>query len=187
MMRRSGPYLALLIAAVVAAAGEDQPRATGEPPSANDSARVRDDRTTASPPVPYQLDWVSINSGGVVGAAAGNLRFGASAAQHAAGLVASPTHTLGIGFWYGIATPCDCDCHADPKCDGVTNVFDVVLAVDVAFRSEPEIPDSNALCPRMTTDVDCDGVTKVYDVVHLVNVAFRGGNAATEFCNPCGP
>jgi hypothetical protein len=69
----------------------------------------------------------------------------------------------------------------------VTNVFDVVLAAGVAFRGEADVPDSSALCPRMTTDVDCDGVTKVFDVVHLVNVAFRGANPATEFCNPCGP
>ncbi|MCH8992977.1 MAG: HYR domain-containing protein, partial [Acidobacteria bacterium] len=27
---------------------------------------------------------------------------------------------------------CNCDCHGDPRCDGMSNVFDVVLAVEVA-------------------------------------------------------
>jgi hypothetical protein len=82
---------------------------------------------------------------------------------------------------------CACDCHADPQCDGVTNVLDVVQGVNVAFRGQPDIPDPNAACPQVTTDVNCDGVTNVLDVVRLVNVAFRGGNPATEFCDPCGP
>jgi hypothetical protein len=82
---------------------------------------------------------------------------------------------------------CVCDCHADPACDGVTNVLDVVQAVNVAFRGQSDILDPNAACPNVTTDVNCDGVTNVLDVVRVVNVAFRGGDANAEFCDPCAP
>lgn len=84
------------------------------------------------------------------------------------------------------APPCACPCHRDPQCDSVTNVYDVVLVVNVAFRGEPDIFDSSALCPWMTTDVDCDRVTKIHDIVRLINVAFRSADLATEFCDPCG-
>jgi len=78
---------------------------------------------------------------------------------------------------------CDCPCHADPVCDGVIKVTDVVKAVDVAFRGEAKT--LGALCPYALTDVDCTGVTDVNDVVRLVNVAFRGGTKKANFRNPC--
>ena len=86
-----------------------------------------------------------------------------------------------------LAAPCACACHADPECDGVVNVLDVVLAVGTAFRGSDPIDDPIYACPYITTDVNCDGVTNVLDVVHFVNVAFRGGDPATEFCEPCAP
>jgi len=99
--------------------------------------------------------------------------------------------TTKIGFGLEVigcelTPPCACDCHADPQCDGVTTVHDVVRTVDVAFRGSAPIPDQNPQCPRQTTDVNCDGVTTVHDVVRMVNVAFRGYDPATEFCEPCG-
>ena len=80
---------------------------------------------------------------------------------------------------------CACDCFGDPVCNGVVNVFDVVAAVDIAFRNGDDIPDPNVLCPRTTTDVTCDGVTNVFDVVAFVDVAFRNGDAAVVYCDPC--
>ncbi|HWO56342.1 MAG TPA: hypothetical protein VNN55_02125 [bacterium] len=81
---------------------------------------------------------------------------------------------------------CACNCHADPVCDGViNNIQDVVVAVNVAFRGAPAVPDPNPSCPYETTDVNCDGVTSVLDVVKIVNVAFRGSTPATEYCDPC--
>lgn len=82
-------------------------------------------------------------------------------------------------------TVCACDCPADPKCDGITDILDVVNCVNVAFRGGAAVLDPNAACPVETTDTDCSGFTDVLDVVHMVNVAFRAGNPATEFCNPC--
>jgi hypothetical protein len=78
---------------------------------------------------------------------------------------------------------CSCPCHADPVCDGVTNVLDVVAIVGIGFRGQPSIFSIN--CPYAQSDVNCDGVTNVLDVVGLVNVAFRSADPTTEFCNPC--
>jgi hypothetical protein len=80
---------------------------------------------------------------------------------------------------------CYCECSADPECDGVVNVLDVVMAVDVAFRSGSPKLDSYPNCPSDLTDVTCDSVTNVLDVVHFVNVAFRSAVPASEFCPPC--
>ncbi|HUU45785.1 MAG TPA: CARDB domain-containing protein, partial [Acidobacteriota bacterium] len=84
-----------------------------------------------------------------------------------------------------VLSPCACDCHADPECDGVTSILDVVLAVNVAFRGGDPIPDPNPACPFETTDVNCDNVTNILDVILLVDVAFRGGDPAEQFCDPC--
>lgn len=80
---------------------------------------------------------------------------------------------------------CACDCHADPQCDGYTDVLDVVYGVNVAFRGAPDVLDPNVNCPWTTTDVNCSGYTDVIDVVRLVNVAFRGGDPNVEFTDPC--
>jgi hypothetical protein len=87
----------------------------------------------------------------------------------------------------GDACQCVCDCHGDPQCDDVVNVLDVVKAVNVAFRSQPDITDPNGGCPTVTTDANCDSVTNVLDVVKFVNVAFRSADPLTEFCDPCTP
>jgi len=84
-----------------------------------------------------------------------------------------------------VASACACNCHADPQCDGITDIFDVTELVTVAFRNGAPILDPNVLCPRQTTDVDCSGATDILDVTRMVNVAFRNGDPATEFCNPC--
>ena len=99
-------------------------------------------------------------------------------------------YPLNISIDYGgipIQATCPCACHADPNCDGVINVLDVVLAVNDAFR-QGGVPalDSNPACAVVTTDVDCDDDTDVFDVVHLVAVGFRNADPAGEFCEPCG-
>lgn len=97
----------------------------------------------------------------------------------------------GLSEWNWEATltkvneACNCDCANDPACDGVTSIFDVTHAINVAFRGADAMPDPNGTCPWETTDVDCNGVTSIFDVTRLINVAFRGGDPATEFCDPC--
>jgi len=81
---------------------------------------------------------------------------------------------------------CNCPGWPDPAGNGtVVNVFDVVKAVDVAFRNGTDVPVAGGACPVSHTNVDCAGVTNVFDVVKFVDVAFRNGNPATVFCTPC--
>ncbi|MBI3871556.1 MAG: immune inhibitor A [candidate division Zixibacteria bacterium] len=90
------------------------------------------------------------------------------------------SHTVTVDY------VCDCSCHGDPVCDGVTDILDAVQTVGVAFRGSAATVDPN--CPHGPagrTDVDCNGSTDVLDVVKMISVAFRGADAATTFCKPC--
>jgi len=80
---------------------------------------------------------------------------------------------------------CACDCHADPQCDGLTNVLDVVKAVNEAFRNSAPIVDPNPDCPKTDNDADGNGVVNVLDVVRFVNVAFRNELPEDNFADPC--
>jgi hypothetical protein len=81
------------------------------------------------------------------------------------------------------SSACDCSCHADPECNGLANVFDVVHCVNEAFRNGDPIVDPD--CPRTRNDIDCNGVVNVFDVVGMVEVAFRNGDPGIQFCDPC--
>ncbi|HUU45454.1 MAG TPA: integrin alpha [Acidobacteriota bacterium] len=102
---------------------------------------------------------------------------------HADILVGQFDAEAGRAYTFSCAAACDCDCHADPECDGVCNVLDVVRTVGTAFRGQPAPLDTECLKER--TDVDCNGLTNVLDVVRVVNVAFRSGDPVVEFSNPC--
>lgn len=145
----------------------------------------------AATAAPVNMDWYSINNGGAIEVAAGNIKMGLSIGQNAVGEVSAGNIKLGLGFWYGAAgssaPTCACDCAHDPVCDGVTDIFDVAQCVNVAFRNNPDIGDPNILCPWNTTDVNCDDVTDIFDVALMVNVAFRNADPQTEFCDPCAP
>ncbi|HUU45847.1 MAG TPA: hypothetical protein VM118_08950 [Acidobacteriota bacterium] len=86
-----------------------------------------------------------------------------------------------------IADTCACDCHADPICDSVHNILDLVAIVGVAFQGADPIPDPNAFCPYETTDVNCDNETSVLDVVRMNLVVNYGADPDTTFCDPCEP
>ncbi len=77
-----------------------------------------------------------------------------------------------------------CSHHGDPDTNGVTDIIDVVMIVEIAFRYGDALVDPT--CPHAPagrTDVNCDGVTDIIDVTMMVNVAFRAGTE--QFCNPC--
>ena len=81
---------------------------------------------------------------------------------------------------------CYCGCLADPSlCNGIVDITDVVMTVQVAFGGSPAIPDLAPHCPISRTDVDCDGETSIIDVVKMIEVAFRNADPSTTFCNPC--
>lgn len=83
-----------------------------------------------------------------------------------------------------VSQTCLCLCQGDPQCDSLTNVFDIVFAVEVAFREgEPHVEDACYPHPGGRTDVNCDDATNVFDVVLMVDVAFRDQPA--NFCAPC--
>ena len=92
---------------------------------------------------------------------------------------------IGLGYEYnvlGTSYNCICNCHGDPECDGIIDVFDVVLTVGVAFRGEA--PVTGGSCPHETTDIDCNNLTDALDVVSFVNIAFREADPA-GICTPC--
>lgn len=134
----------------------------------------------------YEIDWYSINGGGTVNATSPSYRLGASIGQSVAGSASSPSYQMGIGFWYGAggSASCTCPCASDPQCDGIiSNVQDVVITINVAFRGVAGVMDAG--CPNERTDVDANGVTSVTDVVKVINVAFRGQTAAANYVDPC--
>lgn len=94
----------------------------------------------------------------------------------------TPSFTKGV-----IEIGCECDCHADPVCDSVHNVLDLVAIVGVAFQGADPIPDPNGFCPYETTDVNCDDVTDVLDVGLMNLVVNYGANPDSTFCDPCAP
>lgn len=106
-----------------------------------------------------------------------HLRFG-----YGGGFALAPSFTKGT-----IAI----SCHADPLCNGVQDVVDVVMVVNRAFRGASATLDPTCAAHGVTvdgrTDVDCSGTTDILDVVKMADVAFRGANASTVFCEPCGP
>jgi hypothetical protein len=134
----------------------------------------------------YEINWQSINGGGE-DMLSPTYEMQSSIGQSAIGAATSSSYELGAGYWYGVGSgpppPCGCPCHADPQCDGVTNVLDVVQTVNVAFRGQASQTDVG--CGYQQTDVDCDAVTNVLDVVKVVNVAFRGALPSANFCDPC--
>jgi len=104
------------------------------------------------------------------------------------------TNTPAIAYFYpwtshgtsGLETDflvCDCPNLGDPAMNGpIVNVFDIVQAVNVAFRAGSPTHDLQCFA---RTDVDCSGITNVFDVYRFVEVAFRGGNKDLLFCSPC--
>jgi hypothetical protein len=187
----------LIVALTVATTAAPSPKAVVDKPSSTPATATQP--AADAPPVAaveaaasngmatYAIDWSSINGGGAVDASSPNYRLGSSVGQSVAGATSSANYQMGIGFWYGAnAGGCACDCHGDPVCDAViSNVQDVVVTVNVAFRGAAPVVDPNGACPYETSDLNCDGATSVIDVVKIVNVAFRGANPAAEYCNPC--
>lgn len=80
--------------------------------------------------------------------------------------------------------PCVCDCHADPICDGVIDIVDVITMINEAFRGAASQTDPG--CTHISrADVDCDCAVSVTDVVRVIDVAFRGADPGSKFCDGC--
>lgn len=94
------------------------------------------------------------------------------------GAITSPAFTKGL-----IEIRCDCSCHADPVCDGIINIQDVVQMVNVLFRDY--LPGPHPYCPVPLEDVNCSGITDIVDLVSVIDVGFRDADPDTTFCNAC--
>ena len=129
----------------------------------------------------YNLKWYVVDGGGANTVVSASFKLGVSAAQAAAGEVASPSFRLKMGFWYGART-CNCLHQGDIASDGVIDVFDVIGIIGIAFSGEPDPQDP--ACPTTRGDIDNNGVTDVFDVLCLIATAFSGGAAPVD---PCGP
>jgi hypothetical protein len=93
-----------------------------------------------------------------------------------------PSFTKGI-----ITIGCNCQRHANPVCDGMTDIRDLVATLNPVLRAAP----INYFCPETAgvdgrTDVDCNGLSDVADVVRMVGVVFDGADPAMTFRHPCG-
>lgn len=91
-------------------------------------------------------------------------------------------------FEKGVITiACDCSCHADPECNGASDVIDVVLTINRAFRGAGGLEDAKCVTHSSVvdgrTDVDCSGTTDAADVVRLIDVAFNA--QLLQECKPC--
>ena len=128
-----------------------------------------------------RIDRHVIASGGTVAAQSATRRVSGTVGQLASNRSQSSTVRLGAGFWNGAAPACSCPFYGDLNGDGVTDVFDVVLEVDIAFRNAP-IPPKDPFCPTDRADYNCDGVIDVFDVVGAVSTAFRDNDTR---CKPC--
>jgi hypothetical protein len=110
-----------------------------------------------------------------------------------AGSMTPPTangvaYKFGLGYEYNVLKTsydyeCNCSCGADPACDGIWDVRDVVTVIDVAYRGLPIIKSGN--CTYADSDVNCDGEVNALDVVLMIDVVFRGSPADGIFCDPC--
>lgn len=91
-----------------------------------------------------------------------------------------------IGFTKGVVTiGCGCDCHTDPVCDGVHDVFDIVKIVDVALRGGDPVIDPNPMCPYENTNVNCDAGTDIIDLTLMMLVVNSGADPDSTFCEAC--
>ena len=95
-----------------------------------------------------------------------------------------PHEFEGMNTTVWVFDACTCPCKYDPSCDAIiSDVLDVVAAVNVAFRGTAGVQDPG--CTAQRTDVNDDSATDVLDVVRVVNVAFRGFSIATQYVDPC--
>lgn len=90
----------------------------------------------------------------------------------------------GINFYRRDADACSCPTHGDFNDDELASVLDVVFTVNVAFRNETDLDESEC-CPHIgRMDHNCDCQINILDVVTIVTTAFRNGPPS---CNPCAP
>lgn len=132
----------------------------------------------------YEMNWYSINSGGIIEATSSTYAMSASVGQPVVGRASSPSYDMGAGFWYGVpASGCNCPDQGDvANNDFAVDVFDVIAEIGIAFQGGSDIQDP--ACPTTRGDVtNNDFAVDVFDVIALIGIAFQGQPVP----NPCVP
>jgi hypothetical protein len=126
----------------------------------------------------FQLDWYSINGGGVIGATSTNWELDASVGQSVAGFGSSTNYQLEVGFWYGAdAAACPVVLTGDADNSSEVKLSDVIVLVNYVLKAGPDpVP-----CPA-AGDVNCDGEVKLSDVIYLVNYVLKAGLVPCDVC-----
>ncbi len=150
---------------------------TVESPEAEDgSASSAGESATAT----FRIDWLTINSGGGIGATSTQYGLSYSVGQAVTGEGSSTNYGVGLGFWYGIdgtSGACPIAVSGDVNVSGSISSADIIYLVNFVFKGGPA-----PLPCEANGDVNCSGSNTSADIIHLVNFVFKGGPAPCDIC-----
>lgn len=122
---------------------------------------------------PVNLNWLSINGGGISYGSGGTRRIGYSVGQTVADREGSGgTRKLGIGFWYGFKRVCGAN-KGDLNGVGGLSPADVVLMLRCVFNADGT-GTIGGDCNLCYADMNCIGGLSPADVVLELNYVFNG-------------
>jgi hypothetical protein len=163
-----------------------------EPVEANTEVPSPASHAVIEPNVPmvlspnYNLNWHSLNDGGVVDVSSTSYRLGASLGQSVTGTLKSSNYLQGVGFWYGTVgtggSLCDCPYQSDFDANGLLDAIDLNSLIDVLFFGGADPQDPN--CPVSRGDFDNSGFSDAIDLNDLIDHLFFGGEGPCDPCNP---
>ncbi len=143
-------------------------QSAGEP--AENSTPVVGKPATAAP---VEVNWLSINGGGISYGSGGPLQVGYSIGQSVADREGSGgTVKVGIGFWYGSTLVCGA-AKGDLNGLGGFSAADGVLMLNCVFLGSG-VGTIGGDCNLCYTDVNCDGGLSASDAVLELNRVFVG-------------
>jgi hypothetical protein len=156
----------LTIGPATAFAADTQP--TEEPVEQISHAAVN-----TSPAAPVNVNWLSINGGGISYGAGGTRRVGYSIGQSLADREgAGGGIKVGLGFWYGSKRVCGAD-KGDMNGVGGLSSADVVLMLNCVFLANGA-GTLGGDCNLCYADMNCVGGLTSADVVIELNYVFLG-------------
>lgn len=111
----------------------------------------------SSSPQVFQLNWFSVNSGGIINASSTNYQLGLSVGQSVAGFATSTSYQMGIGFWYGVpGAPICAAAKGDLNGIGGLSPADAVLMLNCVFQNNGT-GTVGGDCNPCYADVNCSG------------------------------
>jgi len=166
--------LVLAATAAVTLAGEE-----GE--FSGDTVRREAPHTSAvgAPSAPvsmYEMNWISVNSGGDVRLPGTTYDLGLTAGESVSGFVAGTQFDMGFGFWYGSGL-CPIALSGDVNLNGSLGTSDIITMVNFTLKGGPD--------PRPCVangDSNCDGIVSLSDIVVLINRVLKGGPDPCDAC-----